>query len=276
MKSVLLHFFPHKDNGHRPHVLAHRHLAATGFLLVAFKMLAFGSLVIWPKHHAASQAITSTAITTLTNESRRESKLNELVTNPQLTHAAQDRADDMLAENYFSHESPTGKQAWDFMKASGYPFTIAGENLAIHYTQAEDVTKSWMLSPKHRENILESRYTDIGIGIAHGVIENQPSIVVVQLFGSTAPQSKVGPLHFLPGRSIAHAASTHDIYGAKLPFAKFGSTANGIFTLFIIVLTGLLTCSLLAYAVERKTHHGHPIIIHAMGIIGTGIILALW
>jgi hypothetical protein len=276
MRALWLHFVPHKENNHRPHAMAHRHLAFAGMTVVALKILAMGLLVIWPNEHAASQAITPPAIIALTNESRLADGLSTLQANEKLQAAAQLKANDMLLRGYFSHASPSGTQPWDFMESVGYPYAVAGENLAVHFTEAEDVGKSWMLSPSHRRNILDERYADIGVGVAQGVFENRTSVVVVQMFGSTDESKGRGPLNMLPGRSVVHAASTHELFGSSLPFAKFGSTTEGIITLAIMMITAILTLSMLLYVVERKTHHGHAIIAHALGVIGTGVIIALW
>ncbi|MFO0764822.1 MAG: CAP domain-containing protein [Patescibacteria group bacterium] len=276
MNRLWLHFVPHKENHHRPHAMAHRHLAFAGITLVALKVLALGLLVIWPKEHAASQAITGPAIIALTNESRRAQELPALKEDQRLKYAAQLKANDMLLKGYFAHESPSGTQAWDFMRQANYPYAVAGENLAVHYSEAEDVQNGWMLSPSHRQNILDARYTDIGVGIAQGLFENEPSVVVVQMFGSTDESKGTGPLNMFPGRSVVHAASTQDLFGSPLPYAKLGSTTEGAITFIIVMITAILTFSMLLYVMERKTHHGHLLIAHALGIIGTGIIIALW
>lgn len=276
MNAFWLHFFPHRDNDHRPHAMAHHHLAFAGVALVTLKVLALGLLVIWPKEHAASQAITAPAIIALTNESRSINNLPTLQEDARLKAAAQLKANDMLMQGYFSHDSPSGAQAWDFMDEAKYPYSVAGENLAVNYNEAEDVENSWMLSPSHRQNILDNRYTDIGIGIAQGVFENKPSIVVVQMFGSTDESKGHGPLNMLPGRSVVHAASTQELFGSPLPYAKLGSTTEGAITFIIVMITAIITFSMLLYVMERKTHHGHLVIVHALGIIGTGVIIALW
>ncbi|HPF95496.1 MAG TPA: hypothetical protein PLR08_03035, partial [bacterium] len=85
-----------------------------------------------------------------------------------------------------------------------------------------------------------------------------------------------GMLHMLPGRSIVKAAGTQELFGSTLPFARLGSTTEGAITFIIIFITALLTLSMLLYVMERKTHHGHLLIAHALGIIGTGVIIALW
>lgn len=276
MHALWLHFFPHHENHHRPHALMHHHLAFTGVALVTLKLLALALITIWPTEHVASQAITTEAIIALTNESRKSEYLQPLQARSQLTQAATTKARDMIDRGYFSHESPDGKQVWGLLDDVRYPYTVAGENLAIHFTEAEELTGKWMTSPSHRSNILDPRYHDIGVGIAKGFYEGKPTIAVVQLFGSTIPQRNGGILHYLPGRSIAHAATTHDLFGSPLTFAKLGRTSDGIITMILTLITFLVLSTTIIYAWQRKTHHGHLTILHAFGIIATGVVVILW
>ncbi len=43
-----------------------------------------------------------------------------------------------------------------------------------------------MNSPKHRENILNGNFTEIGIATAQGVYQGRPTVFVVELFGTPA------------------------------------------------------------------------------------------
>ncbi len=102
--------------------------------------------------------------------------------------AAQTKADDMLARGYFSHNTPDGHTPWDFITTSGYNYITAGENLAVNFTQAENVEAAWMNSPGHRANILNKNYQNIGIGISQGTYQGHQAIFVVQMFGTLANQ----------------------------------------------------------------------------------------
>ena len=94
----------------------------------------------------------------------------------------------MLAKGYFSHNTPSGQTPWDLITASGYNYITAGENLAVNFTQAENVETAWMNSPDHRANILNKSYQNIGIGIAQGLYQGHQAIFVVQMFGALADQ----------------------------------------------------------------------------------------
>jgi hypothetical protein len=121
-----------------------------------------------------------------TNSQRTANDLPVLQVNPLLQVAAQEKANDMAANNYFAHTSPTGKTPWYWFANVGYNFSYAGENLAINYSDSQDVINAWMNSPEHRANILNGNYTQIGMATAEGEFGGSPAIYVVELFGTPA------------------------------------------------------------------------------------------
>jgi len=99
------------------------------------------------------------------NKIRIANKLPTLVEDKRLNQSANKKAKDMVSKNYWSHKDPQGKMSWDIIKKSGYNYDYAGENLANKYDDKTSLSE-WMKSPKHKENILNSKYTDIGVGKA--------------------------------------------------------------------------------------------------------------
>ena len=99
---------------------------------------------------------------------RREAHRRPLVLDPRLSAAAQRHADDMLAQSYFAHRDRDGKTVRERARAAGYEWTAIGENIALDQQSVKEVVESWMRSPGHRENILDRRYTQTGIGLALG------------------------------------------------------------------------------------------------------------
>lgn len=100
----------------------------------------------------------------LTNEQRRAAGCGNLTWDAQLATAAQQHADDMAANNYFSHNSRNGARFTTRIRSAGYSYRLAAENLAAGQTTPEEVVAGWMSSPAHRANILNCRLTNIGIG----------------------------------------------------------------------------------------------------------------
>jgi uncharacterized protein YkwD len=138
------------------------------------------------KHTSSSASITANGIVADTNEQRQDSNLAPLVVNPNLAQAAQAKASDMVAQNYWSHNTPTGQTPWQFIAQKGYNFSLAGENLAYGFSNSDAVLNAWMNSQDHRANILNSSYKNIGIGIAHSSnYQNDGSeTVVVAMYAS--------------------------------------------------------------------------------------------
>ncbi len=118
-----------------------------------------------------------------TNANRLDDDLPSLKTNSLLTKAAQAKAEDMAANGYFSHTSPSGITPWYWFEKAGYNYSYAGENLAIDFSDSSDVVNAWMNSSGHRQNILNGKFSDIGIGIAKGTYEARETIFIVQMFG---------------------------------------------------------------------------------------------
>jgi uncharacterized protein YkwD len=84
---------------------------------------------------------------------------------PTLRAGALAHSQDMSANNYFSHTSPTLGDFGTRIKAAGVSYTAAGENIAM-YPSVEQAEVGFMNSPGHRANILGD-YTRVGIGIVY-------------------------------------------------------------------------------------------------------------
>lgn len=120
----------------------------------------------------------------LANFNRQQEKVPTLIWNEDLAKAAKLKAEDMLVKGYFAHQSPTGVTPWFWLKKVGYDFAYAGENLAVDFTESVDVQKAWLDSPKHRENIMNSNFREVGIATIDGVFEGKPTTFVVEFFGT--------------------------------------------------------------------------------------------
>ncbi len=194
------YLIPHEGNNHLPQALKHRFLVFYSALLIVLKVVAIVLPVALPSSSLYSSAITLQNIVDLTNQTRSNLGLGELKVNGSLTQAAQAKANDMLLNQYFSHTSPQGLTPWDWIEKTGYDYRLAGENLAVHFQEAEDVQSGWLASPTHRANIVNSRYSVIGVGIARGQFEQVDSVIVVQMFGE--PMSKVVAVNNTPPQTV--------------------------------------------------------------------------
>lgn len=175
-------FIPHPDNNHHPLALRHKSLTAISLLIITAKIAAISIIALTPSE-ATLSTITTNRIIQLTNAEREKVGLKDLATNSALAHAAELKAQDMFKYQYFAHFSPTGVSPWHWMEQSGYTYEVAGENLAIDFTQAEDVVAGWLASPKHKENMLRPDYTETGVAVESGNFNGSTSIIVVHMFG---------------------------------------------------------------------------------------------
>jgi len=100
----------------------------------------------------------------LLNQTRVQAGLDPLSSDPLLTNAAENHSESMAADDFFSHTGADNSSPFERMQLEGYQFRAAGENLAAGYSTPESVLEAWMNSPGHRANILNSNFTEIGVG----------------------------------------------------------------------------------------------------------------
>ncbi|GMU74266.1 MAG: hypothetical protein AMXMBFR44_4630 [Candidatus Campbellbacteria bacterium] len=122
-----------------------------------------------------------------TNKHRALFSLPPLSFNAKLAAAADAKARDMIARQYFEHESPDGIGPDGLADAAGYDYLAVGENLALgNYEDDAELVAAWMDSPGHRENILGTQYTEIGVAVVEGSFEGHRTWFAVQEFGRPA------------------------------------------------------------------------------------------
>lgn len=178
------YFIPSDSNDNRPKILRPKHLVIMAAVLLLLKIsLVSYIFLVYQEKAEMSEAITS-QILILTNESRTANNVSPLALNTSLNQAAKNKADDMLANNYFSHTSPDGRKPWDFVKRSDYTYILIGENLAMNFIAAADAHTALMASPSHQKNILNPKYSDIGLAVVSGQIDGKDTNVLVEIFGA--------------------------------------------------------------------------------------------
>ncbi|MES2953090.1 MAG: CAP domain-containing protein [Patescibacteria group bacterium] len=207
MKDFFSHFrdhlVPHRRNGHRPHIL--RTEFAFAFLMVVLVSESFLGAHVFnlvPSLFSGA-SVFSRALVDLANADRAEAEAPSLTLDPLLSRAAQMKADDMAANGYFAHESPSGATPWSWLEKVGYSYSYAGENLAVNYTDSIDVQRAWMASPEHRDNIVKKEFEDVGIGIAEGIYLGRPATFVVQMLGTKERAIALAEKAATPSRAAA-------------------------------------------------------------------------
>ncbi len=122
-----------------------------------------------------SQAAMEGSIACLVNEQRAANGVVPVQPNASLREAALSHSTEMVSQGYFEHTSPAGLTFVDRIEATGYirgtRLWEVGENLVWgtgSLSTPQSLVSSWMNSPPHRENLLRSRFREIGIAAVVG------------------------------------------------------------------------------------------------------------
>lgn len=118
----------------------------------------------------------------MVNAERKKAGLKPVKENGKLDRGAQWKSEDMNKNQYWAHHSSTGMYIVSWLEKTGYSYSSAGENLAMGFSDNESVIAAWMASPTHRANILDSDFTETGIGIKEGTFEGKETTFVTEFF----------------------------------------------------------------------------------------------
>ena len=129
----------------------------------------------------------------LVNEVRADRGLSRLSRNGALAEAAAIHSRDMDRDDYFAHVSPQGTGLVGWVRGTGYlsgrgSYRLA-ENIGFGTASAgtpAGIVAGWMASPSHRENILDRRLREAGMGTVIGAPSSDPSAtgaIYTQIFG---------------------------------------------------------------------------------------------
>lgn len=187
--------------------------------LLAIVGLGFGLNILWApvssvmtQHDVLGYATNTSSIGLLdeTNLRRTDNGLTSLDANSQLAKAAQAKAEDMVARNYWSHTTPDGKEPWWFITNVGYNYSTVGENLAYGFDSSTNTIAGWMNSAPHRANLLNSNFQDVGFGIANSTNyqANGQETIVVAMYGKLTASAATQATVTKPSASQPSSSST--------------------------------------------------------------------
>lgn len=114
----------------------------------------------------------------LINNQRTNNGLNSLIIDDELQNVARIKAQDMVENNYFAHESPTYGSPFDMIKNNQITYRTAGENIAGNSDNKKAV-EAWMNSESHKNNILNNSYNYTGIAVVNS---SKYGKIFVQMF----------------------------------------------------------------------------------------------
>lgn len=144
-----------------------------------------------------------TRVLDLVNQQRQQRGLSRLTLSQELDTAADRYSADMANQDFFSHTGKDGSSPRTRIEKAGYTgWTTWGENIAAGQTTPEAVVNGWMNSSGHRANILNPKFTHMGLGYTY--LANDTGRVNyrhywVQTFGAGDPT---------PGTYVAESGST--------------------------------------------------------------------
>ena len=184
LSKLKLIFIPCAENNYRPEFLSSRILIWCFVALIVLKVICLPFLLCFQKS-VFFGAIVKTVLIDSLNQDRQSAGLSVLKENASLDKAALLKAQDILNNDYFSHQSPAGISPWYWFQKVGYNYKFAGENLAIGFLDSTEVYQAWLGSSSHRANILNPNYKEVGTAILTGDFKENKTVVVVQFFGTS-------------------------------------------------------------------------------------------
>ena len=278
-KRVLV---PHKANGYRPHLIrAHGLIAVLIIAILAqtvYSIASTGSFQVLGR----TSDVKTTELLADTNKQRETQGLGDLTINNQLSQAAFLKAQDMFTHDYWAHTSPQGVEPWKWFGDTGYNYSVAGENLAKNYPNADATVDAWMNSPSHRENILNGKYVDVGFAVVEGTLDGKATTLVVAFYGAPVTYAAV------QGTAVAPASFLSANQQGSNPLEFFGSAVQSLSPISVIILALLAVVAIVGVAAHHyrnklpkawkkswKLHHGMytfsgMLALGALIIIATG------
>lgn len=183
------YFIPQAENNFKPHILRTKRtvlysaiLIATKVILVTFALLVPAEAYLLPDVLAEQ----GQKLLQLTNDLRHHEGGNALAANQKLYVSSDGKARDMAIHGYFSHTGPDKRNLNYFLTQANYTYRVAGENLAVGFPDAEAIFSAWVKSPPHHANLVDGDFKELGIGLASGLLQGQPTVYVAEHFGTPA------------------------------------------------------------------------------------------
>src|SRR3989344_4401430 len=194
-KTLKKYFIPHAENNYHPHILHTKRAVLYTAVFIALKAIVIGFVLLLPSAVFVLPDILAeqqSKIIALTNELRLEKGLPGLAVSDTLNFSSDIKAVDMAEKGYFSHVSPEGRKLAYYLRQVGYKYTVAGENLALGFSSAEDVVNAWIKSPTHYANLIDEDYKEMGVSLESGLYEGQTTVYAVEHFGTPVSKEDLG------------------------------------------------------------------------------------
>ncbi len=227
---------------------------------------------------AFATSLSSTQLLADTNNARQANKVKPLSINEKLADAAQAKANDMATKDYWSHYTPSGNAPWVFVDAQSYQYNKLGENLATGFKDSQATIDGWMASPEHKENMLDTAYSEVGFGYANIANYNAagggPMTIVVAFYGQPVVEAAATPTRpnnllstgssgNLPSQTIS--TSRANLAFASLPLSNYAT----VITVCGLALVAGVWIGRHALRIRRAFAYGESFVIsHPMMDLG--------
>lgn len=271
-RHVKLAAWPHRDNQYRPHAVGRYGIAA--FLGLVLGIFLIHNTVMTGDVLGRKATITPEGLLVSANQAREKEGFADLKLNEQLNEAAYAKAQDMLKNQYWAHESPAGVQPWKWFADAGYNYSQAGENLARNFTTSNAVTAAWLASSSHRENVLGATYQDVGFAAVEGEVSGQVTTIVVALYGVPA---RVGTV---AGETQFNKPEIQTGLVAEIGRNIQALPATAVGSLALVTLAAGIALAAHAYrrklpkALQQSWYHHHGI-FKTVGFLSIGVIIVV-
>jgi uncharacterized protein YkwD len=225
---------PGKHNKYHPHLLRPIGLSVVVALLLGVNLLQNVTAAHSFQVLGIATNINSSDVISITNQQRANNGLPALSYNSKLAQAAQAKAQDMFAKNYWAHYAPDGTSPWSFITGAGYTYTTAGENLAKYFDTSAGVVNGWMNSAGHRANILNSGFLETGVAVMNGNLQGSDTTLVVAFYAtannSPAPAPAPAPATTTPTSTPKSTSKKTTSTPAPTPVAEATPTPAPVVT----------------------------------------------
>jgi hypothetical protein len=181
--QFVYNFIPHPENKKRAHLISNKAIIIYCLMILVVTATIRIVPTFFPGVLGYASNITVKDLLNYSNKKRDEAGLSDLILNPKLTLAAEQKAKDMFKKGYWAHMSPDGTEPWDFILGQKYDYIYAGENLAKNFSNSKEVVQAWYNSPSHKSNLLSANYDEVGFAVVNGVLNGYETTLVVQMFG---------------------------------------------------------------------------------------------
>lgn len=210
-----------------------RHRLGHTFIAIGLLSFLIFSMILSTMSTSPAVAFGTSTIFELTNDARMDNGLETLTLNEELTIAAQEKAEAMVKDGYFEHTAPDGTTGWDYIEKTKYNYSFAGENLAASNENDVAVVDGWLNSPGHRANLLNTKFSEIGLGMAfaNNYDDYENVYFIVALYAEPSDSKTI-----TQGLTTAGPGGTASLSGSNF-------TMNSSTIYLILSLSGLLLLS---------------------------------